>query len=100
MSPGTCWASFRRRSWGTGSNALTTSSDAPVSFASWVAWPTATAAVSDPSVPTTMRLNTEPSSTRSLRRHTNRVPSSWTVSIVILVVCLLASMVIAITKLA
>jgi hypothetical protein len=34
-----------------------------------------------------------------MRRHTNRVPRSWTVSIVILVVCLLASMVIAIARL-
>jgi hypothetical protein len=34
-----------------------------------------------------------------LRRHTNRVPRSWTVSIAIVVVCLVASMVIAIVKL-
>jgi Na+-transporting NADH:ubiquinone oxidoreductase subunit NqrC len=35
-----------------------------------------------------------------MRRHTNRVPRSWTVAVVILVVCLVASIVIAITKLA
>jgi hypothetical protein len=35
-----------------------------------------------------------------LRRHTNRVPRSWTISVGILVVCLIASVVIAITKLA
>jgi Na+-transporting NADH:ubiquinone oxidoreductase subunit NqrC len=35
-----------------------------------------------------------------MRRHTNRVPRSWTASVVILVVCLVASIVIAITKLA
>jgi len=35
-----------------------------------------------------------------LRRHTNRVPRSWIISVAILVVCLIASIVIAITKLA
>jgi hypothetical protein len=34
-----------------------------------------------------------------MRRHTNRVPRSWTVSVVILVACLLASIVIAVVKL-
>jgi hypothetical protein len=34
-----------------------------------------------------------------VRRHTNPVQPSWTISVAILVVCLLASIVIAITKL-
>jgi hypothetical protein len=34
-----------------------------------------------------------------MRRHTIRVPRSWTVSLVILVACLLASIVIAIIRL-
>ena len=39
---------------------------APASLARSIAWRTASAAVSDPSVPTTMRVNTPASSARSL----------------------------------
>ena len=53
-----CSSSTRRR--GTGSKALTMSSCPPVSLASSDAWRTASVAVSEPSVPTTIRLNTSP----------------------------------------
>jgi len=35
----------------------------------------------------------------NVRRHTNSVQRSWTISVAILIICLLASMVIAIVKL-
>ena len=100
MSPGTCCDSSRRRSCGTGSYALTMSRAAPVVLASSIAWETATAAVSEPSVPTTMRLNKNPPRPGICAAILTPMPRSWAISVAVLVVCLLASIAIAITKLA
>src|ERR687895_2385556 len=56
-SSGTCWRSSRSRPSGTGSYALTRWIVAPMRLASSVACRTASLAVSDPSVPTTMDSN-------------------------------------------
>src|ERR1700753_4133002 len=65
MSAGAPSASVWIRRLETGANALTTLSVALLIFARSIACRTASAAVSDPSVPTTIRVNTPPPSARS-----------------------------------
>ncbi len=121
MSLGASSRSSRSRAEDTGSNALTTSSDAPVFFASSVASRTACLAVSEPSVPTTMRANIYPllhvrsravSRLHSAGHHRREslihsvapmqrqpIPPFWLAVQVAIIVCVLISGVIVIVKL-
>ncbi len=79
------------------------SSLAPVARASSAAWRTASAAVSEPSVPTRIRSNkTFPPSLPGSRPYYPRepaMPPTWRYMMIVLVACLIASMVIAVVKL-
>ena len=100
MSFGTCCASSRSRALETGSYALTRSIDEPTAYASSVAWRTASLAVSEPSVPTTIRSNMPLLSPAGNPEDHMRMSPTWVWMQVAIVVFVLAAMVIAVVKLA
>ena len=100
MSLGTCCASSRSRALDDRLVRADESSDEPTAFASSVAWRTASLAVSEPSVPTTIEPNMPLLSPAGNPEDHMRMSPTWVWMQVAIVVFVLAAMVIAVVKLA